>query len=334
MILKKKISVGLVGSGEISKEYLKIIKNFNHKVVTLVTKTNSKKNKEFKKKYKIKNHFTNFEKAINHEVYVDFWIICSSWDSLYKNLKIAIKYNLVFLIEKSLTFSSNQILKLIKLLPKKKLNNIYVGYNRNYYDFVPKLINDLNQDKLVSVNAYLPDSYSRIINKKGTKIKKYITKYITSHWISFIFCILKKTGHKIKLKKFKLYTEGRDCLKSKILILEAKKNKKIFPIFINLIPNNPSNIELTFVSSKKKYVLSPLEKLVEFKKINILKGANNQNMYYPKIKIYKTDRSFKPGLKNMYKDFIDICLFNKKKKHYLTDLKDLIQIYKICEILN
>ena len=39
----KKINVGLVGSGVIAEEYIKVIKSFNHKVIKFVTKSKSKK---------------------------------------------------------------------------------------------------------------------------------------------------------------------------------------------------------------------------------------------------------------------------------------------------
>ena len=42
--IDKKIKIGIVGSGNISEEYIKVIKFFNHKVLKIVTKTKSKKN--------------------------------------------------------------------------------------------------------------------------------------------------------------------------------------------------------------------------------------------------------------------------------------------------
>ena len=50
--INKNIKVGIVGSGKISEEYIKVIKFFNHKVVKIVTKTKSKKNIFFVKKIK------------------------------------------------------------------------------------------------------------------------------------------------------------------------------------------------------------------------------------------------------------------------------------------
>ena len=50
--INKNIKVGIVGSGKISEEYIKVIKFFNHKVVKIVTKTKSKKIIFFVKKIK------------------------------------------------------------------------------------------------------------------------------------------------------------------------------------------------------------------------------------------------------------------------------------------
>ena len=92
----KKLNVGIVGSGVIAEEYIKVIKSFNHKILKFVTKSKSKKNFLFKKKHNIRYHFDSFENAIKHEAKIDFWIICSSWDSLLENFIIALKYNINF----------------------------------------------------------------------------------------------------------------------------------------------------------------------------------------------------------------------------------------------
>ena len=331
--LSKKINVGIVGSGVIAEEYIKVIKNFNHNILKVVTKTKSKKNFLFQKKYKIKYHFTNFEDAIEHKSKIDFWIICSSWESLLKNFKIALKYNIIFLIEKSLIISSNELHKLIKKYNNKKLNKISIGYNRNYYDYIPNLINEIKKDKLVSVIANFPDSYKRIIKKRGINIKKNLIKYISSHWICLIYKILKLSNYQINLKNYKIYTNKKyNLMAGKSAIFEiSNKNLKV-PITMNLIPNNPSNLEIIFITNKKKYVLSPAETLQIFNDLKIIKGKNNQNIYTTKKDIFNVNRSFKPGLKELYKDFVNGCFYNKKKSNLRTSISDLIEVYRICEI--
>ena len=330
----KKINVGLVGSGIIAEEYIKVIKSFNHKILKFVTKSKSKKNFLFKKKHNIKYHFNSFETAIAHEAKVDFWIICSSWDSLLENFKIALKYNIIFIIEKSLIISSKNLEKLYKKKNKNKLSEkVSIGYNRNYYDYIPKLINEIKNDKLVTVVANFPDSYSRIVKKRGNNLRKNLVKYITSHWICLIYKILNLSNYKIKLNKYKIYSSKKNNLMDgKSLIFEVINKSSKIPLVMNLIPNNPSNLEIIFITNKKKYVLSPAETLQIFNNMKVIKDKNRQNLYLTQKKIFNVKRNYKPGLRELYKDFVNKCFYKKKRLNFMTTINDLIEVYKICEI--
>ena len=97
----------------------------------------------------------------------------------------------------------------------------------------------------------------------------------------------------------------------------------------------------TFTTGKKTQVewdgksehMIPYNRIQEiYNQIRIIKGINNQNIYLPKKKIYNVNNTFKPGFRELYKDFINSCLLKKKKSNFMTSLYDLIQIYKICEI--
>lgn len=327
------MQIGIVGAGYISEEYIKIIKSFNHKVVKIVTKTKSKKNIAFCKKYRIKKHFLNFKEAINSEPRVDGWIICSSWDSLAKNFKIAIKEKVTFLIEKSILLSSKELIKINSTLSKNQKNKISIGYNRNYYDYVPILLKEMKKNKPKLIMANLPDNYSNIIKTKGRKIKKNLTKYITSHWISFILKILKLNKIKIDLKKFKKYSEN-NILKAKTYIFDLKTGNKNIPFIINIIPNNPSNTEIAFYCESKNFIMSPVEKLDIFDNIKIHKNKKKQNIYIPQKKTYLVKNNFKPGFKKQYYEFINYCILGNKKNDLLTSMNDLIEVYQICELLD
>lgn len=329
--IDKNINVGIVGSGKISEEYIKIIKFFNHKVVKIVTKTKSRKNIFFCKKNKIKHHYLSFEKAINSQPKVDAWIICSSWDSLKKNLLIALKNNISALIEKSIIISVKDLLKLKSKIKTNQLNRLSIAYNRNYYDFIPHIKKEIKKEGLEAIYAYLPESYQSIINKKGNKIKKHLTKYMTSHWITLIYNILKSSNRKIGLSK-RLKHFKNDILENNVIVFDISINNKKIPLIINILPDNPTNINITFYFKKKTFVLSPVERLKIYQKIKILK-KKNQNIYVPIYKSFGVDKKFKPGFKLMYHDFINSCVLKNKKSNYMTSFNDLIEIYKICEII-
>jgi len=51
--LKKKINVGIIGSGKLAMEYIAVIESFNHKLVYLFSPTNNKNAQLIAKKIKL-----------------------------------------------------------------------------------------------------------------------------------------------------------------------------------------------------------------------------------------------------------------------------------------
>ena len=57
------------------------------------------------------------------------------------------------------------------------------------------------------------------------------------------------------------------------------------------------------------------------------------NTYKPSTSYINVDKTFKPGFRFQYFNFINHFLL-KKRSYLKTDLLDLIRIYKICELLH
>ena len=320
------MKVGLVGSGKIASEYAKVIKFFKHDIQVLVTKNNSSSKKKFLKKFQIPNEISDFNSAIKKYSDVHFWIICGSPESLLSNLKIAINNNIKFLIERSILVNSKELKKLIL---RKNLENCYIAYNRNFFDFIPNLIRNLKKNNLQKITINMADPYSDIIDKKGKKFKKNLVKFMTSHWIALILKILENLNYKMNSKdKIKYFSKG--YLGHKFLYFVAKNAKKKILVNLNLIPNNPSNTSIFFLGLNKNILLEPIEKMTIFSGIE-KKVVNNQNIYKPICKIKKTNDKFKPGFKLMYKSFFEKVIL-KKKNNLLINLNDLVNIYIMCEI--
>ena len=321
------IRVGLVGSGKIALEYAKVIKSFNHRIEVIVTKNKSASKKNLIRNYKIKNEVNSFEAALEKFTEIDFWIICNSSENLVKNLKIAIKYKVKFLIEKSILIKSKDLNKLIHKLNKNEIENFFIAYNRNFYDFINQLIRTLKKNNPKKITINMADPFTQIIRKKGIKFKKNLVKYMTSHWIALILKILENLNYKVQLKSLtKFFNKG--YLGYKFLYFKVKNSKKEIIINFNLIPDNSSNTSIFFYG-KKNVILSPIEKIYFIKGMK-KKLINNQNNYFPVVSSKKTNDKFKPGFRLMYKAFLKKC--KVEKNNQLVNIKDLVKIYFICEI--
>jgi len=330
--LKKNINLAFIGSGDIAKKHADVVLSFNHKIKTLLTKSKSIKTNSFKKKYKVESHFTNinlFKKNIIDKK-IHAIIVCVNWEESNKVFKNLFDLNIPILFEKSLKMNS---LELDKLNNKYNLNNFYFAYNRNYYDFIPYLSFKHKRYFPEIVLFNLPDTFEKIINKRGDKIIPYLTKYITSHWISFFYIYLKILGISIDKNFNNIDIDRLEIKKSRLLKIFIK-NKFNLVFIITLVPNNASNIKVEIFSNKMNFIIEPFEKLRIFNKLNMKKIKGN-NIFSPNNNFECTvDHKFKPGFRSQYYDFINLNFTDNYKSLQSIKVKDLIVIYKICELLN
>ncbi len=322
--LKKKINVGIIGSGKMAIEYIAVIRSFDHKLAYLFSPSNNKNAKLIAKKNNSK--YLKSYKEILLAKDVDIWIVCTSWNKLKEVFLKISKIKKPILFEKSLILSTNEIRKVLRSKNYYSTKKMSFAFNRNYYDYVPFLCNFISKNLLIYGSAFFYDTYKDIF-KKHRIPNSFITYYITSHWISLILKIFKVCNIKIIRITKKNVVENNKLNFKKIIISAKYKNKKItFDIFN--FPNLPNNHSIKLFFNKKIIELSPIEKIKIFNNIN----KTNTNKYFLHLNKKNVDDKFKPGLRFQYYDFINHFL-NKKKSQLVTPLKDLLEIYKICELL-
>ena len=327
LILKNKLNIGIVGSGTIANEYARIISSFGHKLTVIISKSKNRNAKNIAKKYNAKI-FSNISK-IDKNLMVHAWIVCTSWNKLGYYLKFFFTSQSPILIEKGVALNSKKIFELF--LKNKKKSKISVAYNRNYYDYIFYLLKILNNNKLKYCELNIYDSYKDIISKHGKSIRKFITYYITSHWISLLLKIFQVSKYEIiNTQKQKLNSVEKNHIEKIQLTLRKNKEKCIANI-INF-PNGVRNHSLKLYFKNFMIELSPFEKLKVYKKIKKKKNKK-MNIYIPQVRSLGVDNSFKPGFRLMYYDFIRKNFFNKDL-NLSTNISQLYNIYKVCEKFN
>ena len=83
------------------------------------------------------------------------------------------------------------------------------------------------------------------------------------------------------------------------------------------------------------FLISPLEEMRIYDKINLVKNKNTNENSYKQIlkKEYKLDKKFKPGFRSQYYEFISTAVTRKHSQLYSTNFIDLYYINKMCENL-
>lgn len=321
-----KLNVGIIGSGKLSIDYINIIKSFNHNVKYIASFTKNKNAKRLAKKNNAELLYSSDQVVLAKDV--DFWIVCTSWKNL-KSVFIKLKQlKKPILFEKSMIISSKE-LKLIKSSKYyQSINkNFSFAYNRNYYDYILILSNLLKKKNIKFGNAYFFDPYKNLFSNKKIS-KPYLPYYITSHWISLILKIFNLSEYKIQSKKIEILNY-KNNFKRILFNLKSNKNKFKFELF-NL-PDLPKNHQINFFFEDKIVEISPIERINLYK--NLYKKTKNRiNFYEPLIDSFNVSQKYKPGFRFQYYDFV-VSNFYKKKSVLSTKLKDLIDIYEICDSL-
>ena len=324
--IKKKISIGIVGSGKMAEHYIRVIRSFNHKLEAIVSISNNKNASKLANKYNT-NLYTSYKEAIINKKNIDAWIICVKWSEIYNCLKYFIKLKQPLLVEKSITIDSKSLINFYKS-NKKNFSKVSFAYNRNYYDYIFKLIKIINSSSPIYLEGKFFDPYKKILKDKGREIKQYLPYYITSHWIVLILKILKLL--RIKIMSISKENLSNTKFNSKVIKLNLKLRKIFFFMHIYNFPNMPINHFIGIFLQKGYLQISPIEKLVHNKSIRIEKSIKNK--YSPNFQVYEVNNNFKPGLRFMYYDFIKKNFYSERSI-LETNIKDLIDAYKICEKL-
>ena len=322
--LKKKINVGVIGSGKMAMEYIAVIKSFNHKLAYLFSPSKNKKAKLIAKKNKAK-YLNNYNEVLQVDD-VDMWIVCTSWNRLKEVFFKISKIKKPILFEKSLTLNTNEISKVLRKKNFSSIKKMSFAYNRNFYDYIFFLCDFINRNKLIHGSTFFFDPY-RDISKKHKIPKLFIPHYITSHWISLIFKIFKICNIRvIKIIKKNIIKNNNLNFKKISIIIQYKKQKIEFDIFN--FPNLPNNHTIKLFFEKKIIEISPIEKIRIFNSIK----KNKLGKYFLKYDQKNVDNKFKPGLRFQYFDFINHFI-NKRKSVLTTPIKELLAIYKVCDLL-
>ena len=329
--LKKNIKIGLIGSGNIAQRHADVVLSFNHKIDVLLTKSYSKKTELFKKKYNVSSHFISiklFKEYLNINK-IDAIIVCVSWNNSNNIFNKLLDIKKPVLFEKSLNLSLKSLQNIKKY---EYLNNFSFAYNRNYYDFWPTLASASFKNLPEIIQANLPDTFDQIIKKRGAIIRPYLIKYITSHWITFLYTYLKILGSPIDLSFKNIDLEKISINNTRVLKMILNNKFKTI-LIISLIPNNSSKTKIEIFSNKYNFVMQPLENLKIYDVLN-KKIIKKNNIYYQNKKIdINVDTKFKPGFRAQYYDFVNSKILKRYKSFQSISIKDLKVIYKICELL-
>ena len=296
------MNLSIYGTSEIINHHIKAARANTFKIISICTSNKKSRNiDKLCKKFKIKETYYNYKTfAKNAYLKNSSVLIAGRIKDNKKVLKECLKYNLRIIIEKPIFINKDDF-----NLFRKFNKNIFVAYNRIYYESVNKLKTLYKNEKPQSI----------IINCPETNLKNILLN--SCHLISIIYYIFGKIRLQYKIKN----------KKSIVCIFKSHKN---IPIIFNLNLGSPDNFAIEINFKKIRARLCPIETLKIYRKLKKKKYKGN-NLYIPEyskiIDEYKIS-NFKPGFKKQYLNFKN---FLNHKKNINNDLLDAKEIISICK---
>ena len=311
----KKLKLGVIGSGNISKYHIEALGASNFSLEAISGSLNSESAKKLFKIYNFKKYYTSSSELVfNSSKNLDALLICCNTDNIVKYIKLAGK-KIKILCEKPV---SNDLKELKKI--QNSFTNVRVAYNRRFYDSVNFLKNNIKKENINNyfVNIELPEKILRSRNKYKRVLENSVHIF---DLMNFLFNNPEMTFFTKKLNKNKNF---------KIFQFVSKK-KNIVNLICNW--NSSSNFKIEIFFSGGKYLLQPIEVLSIFKGMKIIEPSLNIPIRtYVPTKIFQTkfDKKklkFKPGFKLQAENFYN---FVKGRKNNLANLRDAYNALSIA----
>lgn len=295
------MKLSIYGTSEIINHHIQAAKKNSFEIFSICTSNKNSKNIfKLAKKYKIKNIFFNWKK-FTEDCYLNNCnvLIAGRIKDNKKILTYCLKHNLKILIEKPIFITSKEFNKYLKF---KK--NIFVGYNRIYFDNIIKLKKIISNNMPYNLAIKCPET-----TKKSIELN-------TCHIISIIYFLF---GRINLIKK----------IKNKESIFCIFETKKKIPIYFNINFGSPDNFSFELNFKRKRIKLEPIEILIIFNKL-LRKKFKNNTIYNPNI--LKISNEFKqtklkPGFELQYKNFKK---FVKNQKSNYINIHEAKEIILIC----
>ena len=294
------ITLSVIGSGRIVEEHIKAARLNNIKVKYIFSSRLGSKNcARLAKKYNIEN-INTFDRFMSLSTKAkSYYLIAGkiSKNSYYLKKCIATKKKI--LIEKPIFLKSKNFKNFLSAN-----DQIFVGYNRIFYQNIRYVKKSISKLKNLTVNCYLPElDKTRILSN-------------SSHVISILVYFFKNIKLIYKDKKSK-----------NIFLRYHLPNKNVANLFINF--KAILNFKIEIISEDFLIALQPIEELKVYDKL--------KKKYYKNNNIYKLQSSYsmneydvndiKPGIFHQMQEFKKFC----QGKKIINNLKFAEHIIHICE---
>jgi hypothetical protein len=318
----KTVKFALIGCGKIAQCHADVIKHLGHNIEVVVARPDSANIEGFVEKYSVGKKLYGVEGFLKHrdELCIDCILVCTPWDVTEGVLRRLLPLGKPIMSEKPAVLSSAG---LKHLKEKNELKNLFVAYNRRFYDFVPHLKKLIDIETCICADILSAEPCETIMKTQGAKVCKYMLYFYTSHIIDLMHYLF------IEVDIKNVVSIGNRKKKSWVCELYSAKRK--CPIQLKILMDCPQNSYFKIFFEEKVIEMCPFEKMVVYNKLE-RKGNKGRAIYTPGVETeWYTDDAFKPGFLQQMKYFIENFVYRKNSS--LEHIKQLEKVTLFCDAL-
>ncbi|MHC4124670.1 MAG: Gfo/Idh/MocA family oxidoreductase [Planctomycetota bacterium] len=308
----KKVKFAFIGCGKIAPFYADVIKYLGHSIDVVVARKDSLNIEKFAERYKVRKKLYSVGSFLEYcdksKNVIDCILVCTPWDITEQVLEELLTLDIPIMKEKPAVLSIDGLNKLKK---KDNIDNLFVAYNRRYYDFIPTLRRLLESESPLCIDILCAEPIKETLKYPEEKIRRYLVYERASHMVDLLFYLF---SDNISMKNIFEISSGN-------WISEFFVGEKT-PLYIKILKDCPQNLYLRIFFNRKVVEISPYEKMTIYNKL-VRQKIEGRRIYSPSIdKQIEVDYRFKPGFLNQMRYFIDKFVYKKNSsREYIKQLE-------------
>jgi hypothetical protein len=320
----KTVKFAFIGCGKIAHCHADVIKHLGHTIEAVVARGGSVNIDGFAEKYAVGKKMYDVEEFLKYwgesDNAIDCILVCTPWDVTENVLRQLLPLGVPVMSEKPAVLSSAG---LEYLKEKYETRNLFVAYNRRFYDFIPPLKELIQNESVVCVDILSAEPCETIMEKLGEEICAYMLYFYSSHVIDLMYYLFDD----IEIKNAVRTTSNGKT--SWVSDLYAGKHN--CPVQMKILMDCPQNSYFKIYFEKKVLVLCPFEKMILYDKLKKEENASKA-IYTPSVQTeLNTDDTFKPGFVNQMNYFIENFVFQKNSS--FEHIRQLSKVTAFCDAL-
>lgn len=321
------LKFAFIGCGKAARFHADVIQGMNHRIIAVCARNQSPNISPFAGEYKIPHTYDNWHDMLAREA-PDAVIVAVSWNQTEQIIEDVIKTGMPCLVEKPVALSSVKLEEIISHTLDFQ-QNVLVGYNRRFYDFIPKLKEAVETQELVSITLNLPEAVDSIVKLYSVNIIDHILLYMTSHWLDLLLYLVGDIRTEYTFRSINRFNNIHRAYNG--ILYSLKYN---IPVHLQANFNAPDRISVKFYFKDTIYELCPVEVLTIYKGMEVI-DANDVikvRRYVPMVMetlSVKTD--YKPGFYCQMDNFIETCVKRSRNNTIGCTLVEALRVTRLCE---